>query len=138
MKAFGYCTMREKVQRWTEAMRVLRALTPHQRRRHLDMSTFAVKTECGTMACAAGFCALDSWFHRRGFQVRFDATGVMLIKSVTGRSFGGDFTGPTEAFFGARGTTLIFYRTDPRPVGDIVREIQRYIKELKGGPDADS
>lgn len=60
--------MKERIiERWQNALRVLKAMTEHEIARHFDMSTWGRKTACGTVACLAGHCALDPWFNERGF-----------------------------------------------------------------------
>jgi hypothetical protein len=122
MKHFDDCTKAQKLKRWENVLRVLRALTPHQRRKHWDMSTWGVKTECGTVACAAGHCGLDPWFRKQGFRLIFPK----------GYEYG-DFNRGVYATFGLDGADRIFYDDTPRSVGDVIREVRDYIKELRSG-----
>jgi len=50
MKLWNDCSNKEKIERWQNALRVLKSLTPHQRRKHFNMANWGVKTECGTVA----------------------------------------------------------------------------------------
>jgi hypothetical protein len=108
-------TTKQLIERWENVLRVLRALTPHQRRKHWNMETWGTKTECGTVACAAGHCAMDSWFRRRGFKYGKHLELIMFAPD----------------FFGHEGTNNIFYNTEPRSVGQVIKEVRAHIKELK-------
>jgi hypothetical protein len=115
MKAWYDATPKQKIERWENVLRVLKGLSPHERQKHWSMSDWVVKTECGTVACAAGHCGLDPWFRRRGFRmgVRYD-----------------DWTCP-EDFFGYEGSTRIFYNYKKRPVSQVIKEVKAHIKLLK-------
>jgi hypothetical protein len=71
MKTWDECSKKEQIERWENAVRILKSLTPHQRKEHFDMSHWGAKTPCGTVACAAGHCGLDPWFRKRGFKMDF-------------------------------------------------------------------
>jgi hypothetical protein len=126
-KLWDQCTPAERIERWENVVRVARALTPHERRKHFNMGCWLVKDKCGTVACLGGFCALDPWFRRRGFgaKVRIDDF------SWTGLA-------PHE-FFGTEGTNAIF--TNPHFTSQedggidlyraVVAETKHYIKMLK-------
>jgi hypothetical protein len=124
---------KEQIERWEQAARVLKGLSRHERRKHFNMSFWGEKTDCGTVACAAGHCGLDSWFRRRGFKLDFvyEHDGHYDPKT--------DGFGPgwdarisrAEDFFGIEGTEDIFHNGDERSVGTVIREIQAYIKILK-------
>ena len=118
MKSWESCTKRERVERWEQVLRVLRALTPHQRRKHWDMGIFGRKTECGTVACAAGHCGLDTWFRRRGFTMNIQQDGWT------------DIPNPNE-FFGAYGSNRVFFNVHLWTVGQVMREVRAYIKQLR-------
>jgi hypothetical protein len=140
-------TKAERIQRWEHVVTVLQALTPHERRKHWNMSVFGEKTDCGTMACAAGYAGLNPWFHKRGFELKFKhvnrkveeynfETGEFVEKMVsryemvTG-SGSGTIGVYVEKFFGQYGSSGIFFDGSPRGVGDVIREVKAYIKELK-------
>ena len=118
------------VERWENVLRVLRALTPHQRKKHWDMQTYGEVTECGTIACAAGHCAFDPWFRRRGFSAKpvksnlpwdFLHGGTHVVEIMT----------PVNRFFGDEGAENIFYNSTQRSVGTVIKEVQAHIKKLK-------
>lgn len=125
-------TQKQLVERWENVLRVLRALTPHQRKKHWDMETYGEVTDCGTVACAAGHCGMDPWFRRRGFK----ATPV--------DSHPNDFLhGGTKVlelslylpdFFGHAGAHGILWNATRRPVGTVIREVRDHIKWLKAAP----
>lgn len=110
------------IERWEQGLRVLRELTPHQRRRHFDMSLWGHETECGTVACMAGHFGLDPWFRKRK---------VKLIPS----EYFGDVVAPggLEGFFGENGASL-FTSVNIHTVTDAIREIKTHIKWLKTIP----
>lgn len=62
-------TDRQLLARMEHALQVMEKMTPHERRRHFDMSDWVQVTECGTVACLAGHCALDPWFRKHGFSI---------------------------------------------------------------------
>lgn len=122
MKHWDECTPVQQIERWENVLRVLNALTPHQRKQHWDMSAWGTKTDCGTVACAAGHCGLDTWFRRRGFS--------MQIKRASDGCFDASITSPI-AFFGEKGCDDIFYRARHRPVSTVIREVRTHIRQLK-------
>jgi hypothetical protein len=115
-----------RIERWENVLRVLRALPEHERQKHWDMSIWGEKTECGTVACAAGHCGLDPWFRARGFELSFresmrvPGAWIESLDSVT-----------VEMFFGEDGTGAIFLKSHPRPVEDVISEVEDYLAELK-------
>jgi len=122
MKNWSDCTKRERIARWENVLRVLRALTPHERKQHWDMGTWGHRTECGTVACAAGHCGIDPWFTKRGFQTFEDKDDT---------SFKSGISNDVRTFFGLDGANEIFYDSNPRPVGKVIREVRAYIKQLQ-------
>lgn len=122
------------IERWENCLRVLQGLTPHERRKHWSMSTWGLKNDCGTVACAAGHCAMDPWFRKRGLKMDFH-----LVKQE--EFYGGDFWTQTfddslvKKFFGASGTTAIFHNTDRRSVGKVIKEVKSYLKYIRACPD---
>lgn len=129
MKNFIYCTLAQKRERWENALRVLRGLTRHQRREHFNMAWYAVATDCGTVACAAGHCGLDWWFRRHGFSIDRDSipdSGYVYPRTLSG----GSIAIACVNFFGIEGTTNIFFNNSRRPVGKVIREIRAHIKTL--------
>lgn len=144
MKNFNDCTQAQKIARWENVLRVLQALTPHQRRKHWDMSNWGVKTDCGTVACAAGHCSLDPWFRRRGFKGKLVVVDRWYGSSdepelrfddgtLTGRFMGyviEHFFGPSEDDENNPNQN-IFLNEDRRSVGQVIREVKARIKALK-------
>ena len=126
MKYWDSCTKRERIERWEQCLRVLKNLSPHERRKHWDMRNWGRKTDCGTVACAAGHCGLDPWFRRRGFCLIPEE----MDDSRNASGYFKDEAGPIY-FFGPDGTQEIFWNSDPRPVSQVIREVKAYIKELK-------
>lgn len=61
----------EQVERWERVRHVLRSMSKHQIDKHFDMTLWLTKAHCGTIGCAAGQCALDPWFNRRGYGVNW-------------------------------------------------------------------
>jgi hypothetical protein len=86
------------VERWEQVLRVLEGLTPHEREKHFFMGIWGQETACGTVACAAGHCALDPWFRERGFIGEFDSRFNNTLQFPK--------TKPAE-FFGQRGHNII-------------------------------
>jgi len=117
MKNFETLPLRQRIERWENVLRVLKGLTPHQRRKHWSMRFYVKQTECGTIACAAGHCGLDPWFRR----LRFKLTTDVGMGEVT------------LNFFGRRGSEEIFWDVRDRPVGEVIREVKAYLKELRHG-----
>lgn len=115
-----------RVERWENVLRVLRALPEHERQKHWDMSTWGEKTECGTVACAAGHCGLDPWFRERGFELNFRES-----RHVPGAWIESLDSEAVEQFFGDDGTDDIFLNGDIRPVEDVISEVEDYLAELK-------
>lgn len=60
----------QRIERFEEAVRVMTAMKPHARARHFDMGRWGERTKCGTVACAAGHCALDPWFRKQGLTIK--------------------------------------------------------------------
>jgi hypothetical protein len=131
MKFWKDCTHEQKIERWENVLRVLRSMTPHQRKKHFNMSTWAEKTDCGTIGCAAGLCSFDPWFRRRGFKGVFIDHGSFRFANLVSP---GDF-------FGAVGLQRVFVNdefTNPERdhAGvhvhrDVVAAVRDYIKDLK-------
>lgn len=118
------------VERWEQCLRVLKALTPHERRRHWDMGWYGTKTECGTVACAAGHCGLDPWFRRRGFKMDFMRMDYGLGDIEWLMDISDD-----EEFFGEIGSQNIFHNSKLRPVSQVIKEVKAHIQWLRANPD---
>lgn len=122
-------TAKDYLERWKEALRVLEEMTPHERLKHLDMSIWGQRTQCGTVACLAGHCSLKPWFRDRGFTSEFlpDAKGVVWL----------EFNGirPLQ-FFGAGGNEVIF-RASWRKYDEVVAVVKTHIAYLEAGGNPD-
>lgn len=120
------------IERWENCLRVLQNLTPHQRRKHWKMSAWGMMTSCGTVACAAGHCALDPWFQRRGLKMKIVVTHDEELGDISDVQF--DET-MVPVFFGRQGTGNIFYDTTHRSVKTVIREVKAHIKWLQEAPE---
>jgi hypothetical protein len=123
MKNWKELPKAQRVERWQHVVETLKRLTPHQREKHWDMSDWGRKTDCGTVACAAGHCGLDPWFRRRGFKLDFvkcdcGDVGCETVKLTD-----------VEEFFGVEGTDAIFYGSGS--VDDVIARVEQYVEELK-------
>lgn len=127
MKNWEDISQKEKVERWENVARVLKKLSPHERREHWNMASWGEKNECGTIACAAGHCGLDSYFRRRGFKLDFVFhKGMGDWETI----FNDD---DVFEFFGSEGSFEIFLDTNVRPVSAVILEVKAYIAHLKSG-----
>ena len=131
MKLWDDCTLAQKIERWENVERVLKALTPAQRRREWDMANWGIQTECRTIACAAGHCGLDPWFRRRGFKLKPRKRREGNLMASAGGEGRFESSIYPEGFFGWNGAERIFYNAQPRPVSAVIREVRAYIKELR-------
>lgn len=137
MKYWWTISGEEQVERWENVLRVLREMTPHERRKHWDMGTWGEKTECGTVACAAGRCGLDSWFRRRGFRMTFSRYAFENQPGEIEYEWNSELSVPASDFFGHDGTQKIFLNGHRRSVGKVIKEVEAYIEELKQEVKAD-
>lgn len=126
-------TSQEKLLRWDHVILVLSKLTSHQRKEHFDMGEWGRKTECGTVACAAGFCGLNPWFRHRGFVLKFypiqhhyDEKPFYRLRTPDGEDIGARCI----EFFGEEGSE-IFFTPLARSVNDVIKEVKGYIKMLQ-------
>lgn len=121
---------------WENALRVLEAMTPHEREKHFDMGDWGRETECGTVACLAGHCSLDPWFKQRGFigefkkSIRYHQDGTSSLMPLL------RFNTSTESYFGSKGHEEIFMNTDGT-YEQIVAQVKAHIEYLKAGGDPD-
>lgn len=120
MKNFVELSAAKKVERWENVLRVLKNLSPHQRRKHFDMNNFLEETACGTVGCAAGHCAMDPWFRRRGLKAELESDGYWYLPD------GVDL----HDYFG-EGSRTIFHNYEPRPVGVVMKEVRAHLKDLR-------
>lgn len=136
----------ELIERWRQCERVLVNLSPHEREKHWDMGRWGLKTLCGTIACAAGHCAMDPWFQERGFKFRdigaMDFT-IPYVLDIGDENFESASASAVSTFFGSIGSRRVFFRPDHRSVEDVIEEVRRHTEFLKICPffvldDADS
>jgi len=114
------------IERWTQALRVLRELTPHERREHFDMKYWGKKTECGTAACLGGWCALDPWFRRRGLIGKWVGDEEKAVLDFPKKT-------PTEFFNDCLEGPYIFGECAVSYAG-IVKMVKAHIAKLKKHP----
>lgn len=110
------------IERWEQLIRVLRELPAHEKRYHFDMGTWIMETECGTVACAAGWAGLDPWFRRRGLATERNSNTIFPKRDP-------------HDFFDSRGYYLVLLNTRPRSTGSVIREINRHIRWLRNEGD---
>lgn len=133
-RLFNDITRAEQIERWERVRHVLRNLSQHQIDKHFNMGVWLSKESCGTVGCAAGMCALDPWFNRRGYSVDWIEVTHTTIDP--------------EYFFGRDGYLQVFVNHDAisylrKSDGDNVdrkpraqyritlRNVNQYIKRLK-------
>jgi hypothetical protein len=130
MRLWGLISQKDRIERWENVLRVLESLSTHERRNHWDMRVWGQRTECGTVACAAGHCGLDPWFRRRGFKLDFYSDDwTSLNTPVEGLANTGQQS--VVAFFGREGCSDIFFNTTPRSVSQVIREVKYYLRTLR-------
>lgn len=95
----------EVVERLEQAIRVMEGLSPHVREKHLNMGVWGTKNECGTSACVAGFCAMDSWFNARGFDHAWQTEMARHGREIVHMVFPGV---RPQRFFGNRVADVVF------------------------------
>lgn len=135
-RAFDDLTLDKQIERWERLTKVLREMSDHAIDHHFDMNTWMSVTSCGTVGCAAGQCALDPWFRRRGF-------GINIFKASGAWSWSGLYP---EQFFGIDGynevltdsdimmTDKFGERRDRKPRAQhrlALRAANQYLKSLK-------
>lgn len=150
MKIWEDCSLKEKLDRWLNAERVLVKLPKHVRTEHWNMGHWGIVTECGTVCCAAGHCGLDPWFRKRGLKLKpvklaevirnelyienSDNTPHTLAEAekmgLTRGQGGFENDVDVKEFFGDQCHT-IFGNGDSRSVNDVIAEIRNHIKSLK-------
>lgn len=133
MEIWSECSKKEKIERWRNMKRVLRNLTPHQKKEHFRMETWGRHTECGTVACAGGFCSLDPWFQARGLVGEIKEEGFLTRLVVNGRME--DIYKSMICFFGYTGSSEILGYAKQRSVTTVMKEISAYIRRLKDSED---
>lgn len=126
---FNSISKDQRIERWEQCLRVLETMPEHERLHHWSMAKWGIETECGTVACAAGHCALDPWFTNQGFVLTWtkSCTCPACQQIPNTRSA----TLVTDRFFGLHGCEKIFYNDRQRPVETVIDEVKAYIAELK-------
>jgi hypothetical protein len=117
-------TQAEYIERWKQALRVLQKMSKHEREKHFDMQCWGAKTDCGTVACLAGHCSLDSWFRKRGFRAGFTPLGALYFSGEN----------PSD-FFGEQGVGRVFLKLNAS-YSDVVKLTKQHIAYLKQGGEA--
>ena len=118
VKLWDDLTPAQKVKRWEGVERVMKKLTPHQRKHHFCMRFWGQQTECGIVGCVGGHCGIDPDFRRQGLRLK-----VSLI--------GPRFTGPGPlVFFGSRGYWNVFMET-AATYSETRANISRHLKGLR-------
>lgn len=109
MKEYNLCNNAERVERFQQAIRVMSDMTAERIENEFNMSTWGEKTACGTVACAAGWCAMDPWFNERGLMM----AEIERTDSYSGETWV-DFTfskeGNASQFFGEAAVDAVFTR----------------------------
>lgn len=121
-------TTAERVERWQNVVRVLESLDKHQRTKHFSMRNWSDITECGTIACAAGWCGFDPWFHSQGFAMRLFRYPPPPFSTDSGVEIDYEL-GDVEEFFGTQGSG-IFYDSTARSFEKVLEEIREYLAKL--------
>lgn len=109
------------IERWTQCLRVLANLSPHEREEHFNMSEYLATTACGTVGCAAGHCSMDPWFHEQGLIPYENSDGSWYLPHNVN----------LDDFFGRRGSRDIFHNYKHRPIEHVMEEIREHIEWLK-------
>lgn len=90
------------VQRLKRLIKVLEGLRPEQ----LDLNVYAKKTDCGTVACAVGWGAMDPELASQGLELRGCVSDKVFYISFDGE----DGRSAIKSFFGLSWSdTRIFY-----------------------------
>lgn len=122
---FDDAPLAEQIERWEQCLRVLETMPAHEREHHFDMSDWGTKTECGTVACAAGHCGLDAWFRERGFQM-----DVVACDCGAKNCYAAEISN-VPGFFGVLGAESIFYNATERSVETVIKEVRAHLESLK-------
>lgn len=101
-KLWNELTPKQRVNRWSHAVRVIENMSDHEIENHFDMSEWAYKNACGTIGCAAGQCGMDPKIRKQGFKLNW-------FKDVTaGYMYRSRFTIPPYDFYGEYAYRQIF------------------------------
>jgi hypothetical protein len=122
----------EYIERYRQLIRVMRGLSPHKRREHFNMRIWGQRTECGTVACAAGHAAQDAWFKDQGFllvQNLYEEASRQLIVTYQGRRG----WGAIEGFFGPSYAPVHPVFMAPMDIDGVIRAAEKEIAKLEAG-----
>lgn len=122
------------IERLEQAVRVMRGLSEHDRKHHFNIGVFARQTECGTVACVAGHCALDPWFQERGFKIETIGTERWDLGSVTLSLE--EFFGTTTPFFSSAYPLHVIQRGVT--VDDAISALETEIERMRGYSEVSS
>lgn len=126
---FNAISRAQKIERWEQCLRVLENLPEHARLHHWNMGKWGIQTDCGTVACAAGHCALDPWFTNQGFALVWSNACMCRDCQETPHTKSASLD--PASFFGHDGSEKIFWDDSARPVETVIDEVKAYIAELK-------
>lgn len=95
MESFASQTEENAVyrERLQQAKRVMLGLSEQQRVNNFRIDLLAVQSDHGIIACIAGHCGLDPWFHKLGFFTYPDTSFGDVSMSPS------DFFGTSRPFF---------------------------------------
>jgi len=122
---------KERVIRWSHAVKVIGDMTEHEIKEHFDMSIYGKKTPCGTIGCAAGHLGLDPGFNRQGYKLNIDS----------GSGYYDGFTIHPYDFFGKDAYNNIFINNDfvskkGKDVhAQVLKAMESYLEDLKEEAD---
>ncbi len=132
-KLWEQLTLKQKVTRWSHAVRVIENLSPHEIEQHFDMGEWAYKNACGTIGCAAGQCAMDPKIRRQGFKLNWKLK-LELTEGERPRAW---FSIPPWQFYGSDAYTEIFtrdefiYKKGIKAHTVVLKAMKDYLQELK-------
>lgn len=111
----------------------MHGLSRHERAKHFNMGHWGQKTDCGTSACAAGFCGLDPWFRRRGFRLE-------VLDGICSEFMNLEYREHLDweavyHFFGEDGMYPHPVFEAPTSVGGVIKAAKKRIKALKANEE---
>ena len=125
-----------RLERVERLLHVLTSMTDHEIEHHFDMGKWLARNACGTTGCAAGLCAMDPWFKRRGYGIVFEKAGSRWYWNWLGQMWPESFFGHDlyEKVF----TNMFFMQTDqgrdrkPRTQHRmVVAAIRKYLRTMR-------
>lgn len=133
------CTPAERRERWEQCLRVLSTLPEHERTEHWNMSVWAQRTTCGTIACAAGHCGMDPWFIDQGFLVIPVEPDSKPCSPIGDANVDGmPMCDAVKVFFGEAGCDEIFLESSYRSVDAVIQEVKDFIDTQNTGKFEDN